>query len=386
MIRVDVNPELLRWARKRAGIGVDRLAAKFPKYRQWETREVQPTLRQLESLAKTTHVAVGLLFLPQPPDEPLPIPDFRTKTGANLDSPGPDLLDTIYLCQRRQAWYQDFARRGQHAPLAFVGSASPTDSVETVAAEIRRVLGLDLARYRSLATWSGALQRLGERAEALGVLVMISGVVGSSTSRVLNPDEFRGFALADDLAPLIFINGADTKAAQMFTLAHELAHLWLGDSALSNSRPDSLPTGKIERWCNRVAAEVLVPLAQMHTQYRQGEKLADALNRLARHFKVSKLVILRRIRDGRYLSADRFRTAYAAELENFRQRAQSGGGHFYNTTKARLGNRFSAAVVASTLEGETSFTESFDLLGLKKMNTFDNLARHLGILRDGLPA
>ena len=159
---------------------------------------------------------------------------------------------------------------------------------------MRAALGFDLAERRALRTWTDALRRFIEQVDSIGVLVMVNGVVGNNTRRKLDPEEFRGFALADDLAPLIFINGADTKAAQMFTLAHELAHIWLGESALSNVEPASAPSHAIEVWCNRIAAELLVPQETLRVAYREGEGLPAQLNRLARHFKVSTLVVLRR--------------------------------------------------------------------------------------------
>jgi len=379
MIRVEVKPELLRWTRRRAGMEVDELAHKFARYREWEKGEAQPTLKQLEKLAKTTHTAVGYLFLPKPPDDSLPIPDLRTMGGKPMKKPSPDLLDTMHLCQQRQDWYRDFCRMEGSEPLAFVGSASPADDIEAVATDIRTALHLDLEERRTLRTWTEALRRFVEATESLGVLVMMSGIVGSNTHRKLNPDEFRGFALADDLAPLIFVNGADTKAGQMFTLAHELAHVWLGQTALSDSRPDALPTHDVEAWCNRVAAELLVPLDVLRKEYRKGEPLPDALNRLARHFKVSTLVILRRVHDADHLTRHAFRRAYNAELERLKTIPRGSGGEFYRTQTSRVGRRFARAVIVSTLEGGTSFTESFRLLGFRKMRTFDELARRLGV-------
>ena len=110
MTRIPVNPELLTWARERAGLESLALAGRFPKLSEWEAGELQPTLRQLEDFARAVHVAVGYLFLPAPPQEPLPIPDFRTLADRDLSRPSPNLLDTIYLCQQRQDWFRDYAR------------------------------------------------------------------------------------------------------------------------------------------------------------------------------------------------------------------------------------------------------------------------------------
>ena len=377
--RVDVKPELLRWARERAGADVDALVRKFPKYRQWESGETRPTFRQLESFARTVHAGVGYFFMPEPPDEPFPIPDFRTVGGAPVGKPSLNLLHTVYLCQRRQDWYREFARAEGEDPLPFVGSASPSDDVEATAARMRAALGFDLEERRDLPTWTEALRGFVAGADALGVLVMVSGVVGNNPHRRLDPEEFRGFALADDLAPLVFVNGADARAAQTFTLAHELAHLWLGETALSDSRPDSVPRRAVESWCNRVAAELLAPISVVRAEYREEEDLDAALERFARRFKVSRLVALRRLHDAGGLTREEFRRAYAAERERLRNLPKSVGGSFYPTLRSRVGRRFGHALVVSTFEGRTSFTESFRLLGIRKTSSMRDFAESLGV-------
>jgi len=382
MLRVDVNPELLRWARERSGMEIATLEHRFPKLEAWERREAQPTFKQLEDFAQATHTPIGFLFLQEPPVERVPIPDFRTVAGARFDRPSPDLLDTIYLCQQRQDWYRDFARTNGDPPLAFISSAKLTDDIPAVATKIRTTLGLDLDERRRMPTWEAALRRLIEQADDIGVLVMVSGVVGSNNRRKLDPQEFRGFALSDPLAPLVFVNGTDTKAAQMFTLAHELAHLWLGESGISDSQPSIVPEQDTERWCNQVAAELLVPLDLVRSEHDRRAPLRDEAQRLARHFKVSTLVMLRRIHDTGAVTKKAFWDAYNSELQRLIEivKSGSGGGDFYATLGVRTGKTFARALVSSTLEGRTSFTLAFRLLGFKKMATFDELGRSLGVV------
>jgi len=185
--------------------------------------------------------------------------------------------------------------------------------------------------------------------------------------------------MADDLAPLVFINGADTKSAQMFTLAHELAHIWLGQSAVSDAQPLTVPDQDVERWCNQVAAELLVPLELMKREYNRESKLTDEVNRLARRFKVSTLVILRRIHDAGGLTRQELWDAYNAEVERLLAIPRGTGGNFYLTQAARLSKRFAAALVTSTLEGQTLYNDAFRMLGFSKQATFKELGRSLGV-------
>ena len=322
--------------------------------------------------------------------ERLPIPDFRAPDHDRLRRPTADLLDTIYLCQQRQEWFREYARNEALPPLALVGSARLQDSVEATATRLRTALAFDLSVRRELPTWTDALRRFLGQVEDLGVLIMVAGVVGSNNRRKLDPAEFRGFALSDPLAPLIFINGSDSKAAQMFTLAHELAHLALGQSALSDTQPSQvaangnldnniLPEARTESWCNRVAAELLVPIAAFLTEYRQNAECQTEAQRLARIFKVSVLVILRRMYEAGGLTRNEFSQEYQAALDRLATLPGGSGGDFYLTLGARVGKRFSRAVVSSTLEGRSSFSDAFRLLGFRKMSTFRALSRTLGM-------
>jgi Zn-dependent peptidase ImmA (M78 family) len=380
MEHVTVKPAMLRWALERSGLSPEKIQRRFPKFDLWSLGEDNPTFKQLESFAKATYTPFGFFFLPNPPVEKVPIPDFRTVANKRIGHPSPDLLDTVYICQQRQEWYRDFMRSMGERPLEFVGSAKQTNDVEKFAAGMRQALGFDIEERRQMHTWADALRRFIEQADAYGILVMVSGVVGSNNKRKLDPQEFRGFALADDLAPLVFINGSDTKAAQMFTLAHELAHIWLGVTAVSDAEALQIPDNQVERWCNLVAAEFLVPLTIIKKEYDKHNQLSDEIKRLAKYFKVSSLVILRRIHDGGGLTKDQFWRAYHEEVERIYSLPSGSGGNFYLTQAARVSKRFARALVASTLEGQTLHRDAFRMLGFSKLQTFKDLGRSLGVV------
>ncbi len=385
MTRVAVSPDMLRWARERASLDVEDLLSRFAKLPEWETGQIQPTLKQLEKFAKAVYVPFGYLFLHEPPKEELPIPDFRTFDNKKVTRPSPNLLDMIYACQERQSWYKDFAQISWQSARDFIGSVTLADKPEVVATRIREAIGFNLDVRLECKTWEDALRLFIRKADEAGILVMVSGVVFSNNNRKLNPKEFRGFALADTLAPLVFVNGADSKSGQMFTLAHELAHIWLNATGISNASAAPV-TGfrKEEVWCNAVAAELLVPMNLLRANLleRDEETIEQAVARLVKYFKVSTLVMLRRLLDAGWLKQSEFDRAWAMEkarLDEIAERTGSGGD-FYRTTIARVSHRFTQAIVSSTLEGQTLYRDAFRMLGVSRTETFNNLGREVGVM------
>jgi Zn-dependent peptidase ImmA (M78 family) len=379
---VAASIPVLRWAAQRARLHDEDLSARFRKWPLWLNGEAQPTLKQLEDFARLTHTAFGYFFLPEPPALALPVPDFRTLRDEVLREPSSALLDTLYLCQQRQDWYRDYARVHGLSRLAFVGSVRVQETPQAVAERMRAELQLSTEERRQLPTWTDALRQLIAKAEEAGVMVMASGIVGSNSHRRLDVGEFRGFALADELAPLVFLNGADSKAAQMFTLAHELAHVWLGATGVSDTEAGQVPEQQTERWCNQVAAELLMPLQAVRAAYQPGTLVEDEIQRLAREFKVSTLVALRRLFDAGFLDQAQLWQHYRGEQARLAQleRRGTGGGDFYRTLGARTSKRFARAIVTSTLEGQTLFQDAFRMLGVRKTATFYEAARELGVM------
>ncbi len=377
---VDVEPELFNWAATRCGHDLEAFAEDFPHVRAWASGTEHPTLPQLEAFSRATRTAIGYFFLSKPPAEGLSLPDFRTHASRRTEQASAELRETIYACELRQEWYRDHARLVGILPprLPHLGPSTP---VVQAAAKIRAAISFDLASQQKTATWEKALRLFTDRLDDAGVLVMCNGVVLNNTKRKLDADEFRGFAIADPIAPLIFVNGSDAKAAQMFTLAHEVAHLVAGASALTDSAPDTFDVAsahrEMETWCNAVAAEFLVPLSALRARLSPGATLDTELPRLATLFKVSKLVMLRRLHDVGLIDRDRFRHEYAATTA---AKKAASGGDFYRTQDTRNGRRFAHALVVSTLEGQTLRRDAFRLLGLTKASTFESYAKHLGVL------
>lgn len=381
-MNLTLEPQIIRWARERAGLDASALAKKLgvkvERIAEWEQTGQLP-YKKAELLAAKTYTPFGHLFLKTPPEDKLPIPDFRTLRDAPVRRPSPDLLETVLLMQRRQAWMRDFLIEEGEPPLSFVGSATVSGGPEAVARNMRRVLGFRDGWAAQESTWTEALIHLRQRMEGAGVLTVINGVVGNNTRRKLRPDEFRGFALCDAYAPLIFVNGSDFKAAQMFTLVHEFAHLWIGKDGVSNFEALQPLPDTIEKWCNAVAAEFLVPARELRAVWPHAQRANEPYQYLAGRFKVSALVAARRVLDLSLCTRNEFFDFWAAyqEDERRRQKQKPSGGNFWATQNVRVGPRFGAAVVRSAREGKLLYRDAYNLTGLSG-RTFDLFAEKLG--------
>ena len=373
---VAVTQSVLAWALQRADRSYEETVKKFPTFGDWLSGDCLPSLRELEKFASFTHVSLGALIMPEPPDETLPIADMRTRESMVIERPSGNLLDTIDRYQQFQDWYHDYAREQGAEKLSFLGSASVQDSPRVIARRVRSLLQLDHVSATGTQQWRHDIVAA---LEGVGVLVMRSGVVGASNTRKLSTREFRGFSLYDDIAPLIFVNVADEPfSAQNFTLLHEFAHLLLGHSALSGGDRLLGGTGE-EAWCNRVAACVLLPDEAL-TAFNEATTVQD-YRALARRFGVSAEVVLHRLHGACRIDEERYSELLEAVRADYGgEKRRSGGGSYYNTLTARLGRSFATAIVTSTLEGRTGFTESFRMIGTHKREVFDKLARHLQVV------
>ncbi|MEH2510152.1 Zn-dependent peptidase ImmA (M78 family)/DNA-binding XRE family transcriptional regulator [Nitrobacteraceae bacterium AZCC 1564] len=373
MSKAFINGELLKWARERAAMPREQLAKKVgqkpDRVVDWETGKEQPTFKQALRLASVTNVPFGYLFLPQPPADELPLPDLRTVGSGPaepLNSNTRDLLEDVLF---KHGWFVDHLVQHGQDPLPFVAKFKITHNASEVAADIRKTLDLDGAAQAS-PNWESYLRLLIDHAESRGIWMMRSGIVGSNTHRPLSVRQFRGFAIADSFAPLVFINGKDALAAQIFTFAHEIAHIWFGSSGISNldiGRKDYGTSRATEIACNRVAAEVVVPAEAFNQAWSENRSASDNYDFLSRFFKVSRVVIARRALDlGKVVESD-YAMFYRREEARWEEesKSESEGGNFYNTLPMRNGTRFTRAVVSRAIAGDTLLRDAGTLLNMQ---------------------
>ena len=376
-----VQKRLLRWARTRAGLDSASAAKGITTREKWEDWEEDggsfPTFKQAVGLAKKLHVPFGYLFLTNPPEEPLPLPDLRTKYGAAGTKPSPAFLDVVYDALRKQEWYHDYLQEQDADPVPFVGRFTEATPVATVAEDISRTLRLDQSLRHQARDIDDYFRLLVRQAEAVGLLVLRSSIVGNNTHRPLDPDEFQGFAKPDNLAPLVFVNQNDYLSAQVFTLLHEFAHIWIGVSGVSDVDYLDRPVDQSavhQRHADQVAAEALVPAKDFVARWEIYPN-EDRLDHLRRDYCVSIFVVLRRAYDLGKLSLAEYRSRYD-ELRQGVKPPRPGGGGGYSSLFSRNSHAVTAAVLRSVIEGKLPPTEGATLLNVRPPTLY-NMERYM---------
>ena len=362
MATLQISLDTLEWAANLAGRTIEALAEEVaPKSKREAFMSGEMTAKQAEKVAAFASVPFGLLFLPKPPERIDPeIPDLR-------QTPHPEPLSRDFFAVLRDIlkkadWYSDYVRELGADRNPYVGRfpfSAQLDSDE-VAYDIAKLLAITDEDRKEARTYELFYSLLVDRVEALGVLVFKSGIVGASTRRGLSVEEFRGFAIADDFAPVIFINGKDWDAAWAFTLIHELAHIWVGCGGVSDSTVGiNAEDAELEWFCNRVAAEVLVPKKRFLELWNEHRE--SPVESLSSRFRVSRLVIARRAVDCRLLTWDQYNNIAA---ERPRQRTDSGGDP-YRTIPVRNSKKFTRALLTQAMYGKTMLRDAASMLHVK---------------------
>jgi len=378
-IEALITPEIIGWAMQRINLSIDTLAHKLnvkPENIEEWCKGKRPSFHQALELANKLKIPFGYLYLEAPPKEELPLPDLRTITSKYNHKPSPEFLDLLYDVFRKQEWYHDYLKEEEASPVPFIGRYTLNDNPTIIASDIRNTLGVDDTLRQECDTWEEFLKRLIYRAEIHRVLVLRSSIVGNDTHRHLNLQEFQGFAISDELAPVIFINERDYKTAQIFTVAHELAHLWIGQSGISNlnyALRSKQQRHIIDQFCDNIAAEVLIPSDDFLMRWNYFTKLDNNINRLARHYRVSAFVVLRRAYEFNKITDTVFKDKYQDLLSRIKSR-KGGFGEYYSLVLSRNSATFTTSLIMALSEGRALPTEAATLLNVKvaKLNAIES--------------
>ena len=375
-----INPRMLAWARLRSELSTEQLAHKIKPIKParlsaWEDvhGEDRPTFKQATHLAKVLHVPFGYLFLTDPPDEDLPLLDLRTRQDPAFLHPSPNFLEVAYDALRKQEWYRGYLLEQDASEIPFIGRFDESEDVNVVAEDIRQTLGIDDDLRSDARDNDEYFRLLVRRCESVGIVVLRNSVVGNNTHRSLNPDEFQGFAEADTLAPVVFVNQNDYLAAQIFTLMHEIAHLWIGVSGVSVAdylnRPEAADAVH-QKKADQIAAEVLVPAQEFSAQWDQGPDNSIRPDRLRQHYKVSVFVLLRRAYDLEKITRDEFLAEYDHRRAQIKRKSGRGGGG-HRTIIARNSVAVTTAVLHSVLSGSLAPIEGAILLNVRPATLYN---------------
>ena len=383
-ISVDVKPEIINWIlhtiqpENVAGSAIELL-------HKWKTGEKVPTFNQIKDMSKKTNVPFGYFFLDKPPVEKCPIVEYRTIDSTMAAEPSRNLVDTVDLMTDIQEWMVEYAVENGQEELEYVGSVTEETDVRFAADNIRKRLDMDVDWYAHMQNAGESFRHVKRKMESIHVLVMMSGIVGNNTRRKLSIDEFRAFTLVSKYAPLIFINSCDSDNGKLFSILHELAHVWVGENSFYNA-PAGVNSGKrkVERFCNAVAAEILVPSEIFLEKWKSSnDEISDKIEKIAKNFRCSRFVVARKALEHGKISQEvyeRMVREYTRKFEEWQKEQKEkreSGGSYYRNLASKLDRNFILALARSAAEGRTQYAEIYRLTNTNR-KTFGKLLEGIG--------
>lgn len=376
-----ITPKVLKWARESARVTPEKAAkvvgVKVETLMSWEEGASQPTIKKAEALAKAYRRPFAVLFLPEIPLDFQTLQDFRRKSAKTL---GTASIFIIREIQQKQMWISEVLQE-EAEPLPFVGKYDMRTSPATVAADILKTLGIDPAAYKGkpIKEWI-------EKAEANGFFISRTSFIHPKLT--LDSEEMQGFAISDKYAPFVFVNSEDWDAPQLFTLVHEIAHIWIGASGVSNEveiytygRDKKHP---IELFCNQVAAEALIPATMMKNMPENTFTSGDAVFKAAAKMGVSSFAFLVRSLSMNLVSSSRYNKLKKEADEGFklflqkeaelavRKKQQAklkpGGPNYFLLLTLKNGVHFTKVVMDAFRGGSIQPTQASSLLNTQVTN------------------
>lgn len=380
-VYVNIQPAIISWALSQTS--EEKLGAKLVEnIKHWLDGTKSPTFNQIEDFSKKSHIPLGYFFLQTPPVEQIGLLEYRTLDSIELPNPSRNLIDTIHEMENVQEWMVNYRKEWNYDTISVIGSLKGITDISVIADAIRKGLGLDVEWYKECGNLSEAFNKVRRLLEECGIVVMMNGVVGKNTYRALDVNEFRAFAMVNEWAPLIFINGADSAGGRLFSLFHEIVHLWIGENDLYNDRKYSTSGIKtIESICNAVAGELMVPKIAFLENWNNNtnDDIHEKIKELARIFRCSGSVIARRALDNKKINKNVYDQVIANAIEAYIQAKQEkgSGGDYYRVARSKLDGVFVRALCESVNSGRTSFTEAYRLTNTTS-KTFSEVASGLG--------
>ncbi|HHT9113025.1 MAG: ImmA/IrrE family metallo-endopeptidase [Planctomycetes bacterium] len=384
-----ITPKVLQWARESARMSLETAAAKVSiapeKLSEWEAGSGQPTIKQAETLAKAYKRPFAIFFLPEAPRDFTPLQDFRKKTAKPLGTASVFIIREI---QQKQAWIRDVFENNNESSLPFVGRFSIQDDPVKVANDILDTLQINKDNYSI--PFDGPINKWIYKAESRGIFISKTSFI--HTRLKLDSEEIQGFTIADPYAPFVFINSKDWKTSQLFTLVHELAHIWIAESGISNEIEPELKHKEklhpVELFCNEVAANALMPMEEMQSLDAAVFNSLNGVLKISQKLGVSSFAFLFRALKLQIITLDKYRklktladSEYKAFLQRVdekkaKQKKQEGGPDYYLLQLNKNGRLFTQIVLDAFRGGFVEPTMASSLLNTQ-VNKFSKLEAFL---------